>query len=43
MSCASGEPSLCWPGLAVIVLMIAVTNLFHRLNVTTKQVAGAWG
>src|SRR5215472_18617717 len=30
------------PGLAAIVLMIAVTNLFNRLNATTKQVAGAW-
>lgn len=28
--------------LAAIVLMIAVTNLFNRLNVTTRQVAGAW-
>ena len=30
-------------GLAAVVLMIAVTNLFNRLNATTKQVAGAWG
>jgi AhpD family alkylhydroperoxidase len=30
-------------GLAAIVLMIAATNLFNRLNATTKQVAGAWG
>jgi AhpD family alkylhydroperoxidase len=30
-------------GLAAIVLMIAVTNLFNRLNATTRQVAGAWG
>jgi len=29
--------------LAGIVLMIAVTNLFNRLNATTKQIAGAWG
>ena len=29
--------------LAGIVLMIAVTNLFNRLNGTTKQIAGAWG
>jgi AhpD family alkylhydroperoxidase len=29
-------------GLAAIVLMIAVTNLFNRLNATTRQVAGAW-
>ena len=30
-------------GLAAIVLMTAVTNLFNRLNATTRQVAGAWG
>jgi AhpD family alkylhydroperoxidase len=30
-------------GLAALVLMIATTNLFNRLNATTKQVAGAWG
>jgi alkylhydroperoxidase family enzyme len=30
-------------GLAAIVLMIAVTNLFNRLNATTRQVAGACG
>ena len=30
-------------GMAAIVLMIAVTNLFNRLNATTRQVAGAWG
>lgn len=29
--------------LAAIVLMIGVTNLFNRLNATTRQVAGAWG
>jgi AhpD family alkylhydroperoxidase len=29
--------------LAAIVLMIAVTNMFNRLNATTRQVAGAWG
>ena len=29
--------------LAALVLMVAVTNLFNRLNATTKQVAGAWG
>jgi AhpD family alkylhydroperoxidase len=29
--------------LAAIVLMVALTNLFHRLNHTTRQVAGqAW-
>jgi alkylhydroperoxidase family enzyme len=27
--------------LAGLVLSIAVTNLFNRLNVTTRQVAGA--
>jgi AhpD family alkylhydroperoxidase len=31
------------PGLAALVLMIAVTNLFNRVNATTRQVAGAWG
>ncbi|HEV2375191.1 MAG TPA: carboxymuconolactone decarboxylase family protein [Streptosporangiaceae bacterium] len=30
-------------GLAAIVLMTGVTNLFNRLNATTRQVAGAWG
>ena len=30
-------------GLGSLVLMIAVTNLFNRLNITTRQVAGAWG
>jgi len=29
--------------LAALVLMIAQTNLFNRLNITTRQVAGAWG
>jgi AhpD family alkylhydroperoxidase len=29
--------------LAALVLMIGVTNLFNRLNATTRQVAGAWG
>ncbi|WP_326795746.1 carboxymuconolactone decarboxylase family protein [Streptomyces sp. NBC_01808] len=29
-------------GLAAIVLTIAVTNLFNRLNVTTKQVPQDW-
>ena len=29
--------------LAAIILMIAVTNLFNRLNATIRQVAGAWG
>jgi AhpD family alkylhydroperoxidase len=30
-------------GLAALVLMIATTNLFNRLNATTRQMAGAWG
>ena len=30
-------------GLAALLLMIAVTNVFNRLNVSTRQVAGAWG
>ena len=29
-------------GLAGLILSIAVTNLFNRLNVTTRQPAGAW-
>jgi AhpD family alkylhydroperoxidase len=28
-------------GLAALILMIAVTNLFNRLNATVRQVAGA--
>ena len=28
--------------LAGIVLMVGVTNLYNRLNATTRQVAGAW-
>ena len=28
--------------LAALVLMIGVTNLFNRINATTKQVAGEW-
>ncbi len=28
--------------LAALVLMIGVTNLFNRLNATTRQVAGEW-
>jgi AhpD family alkylhydroperoxidase len=28
-------------GLAALILMIAITNLFNRINITTKQVAGA--
>jgi AhpD family alkylhydroperoxidase len=31
-------------GLAALILMIATTNLFNRLNVSTRQpAAGAWG
>jgi AhpD family alkylhydroperoxidase len=30
-------------GLAALVLAIATTNLFNRLNVSTRQPAGAWG
>jgi AhpD family alkylhydroperoxidase len=30
-------------GLAALILMIATTNAYNRLNVTTRQVAGAWG
>jgi AhpD family alkylhydroperoxidase len=29
--------------LAALILSIATTNLFNRLNVTTRQPAGAWG
>jgi AhpD family alkylhydroperoxidase len=29
-------------GLAALVVSIATTNVFNRLNVTTRQVAGAW-
>ncbi|MFI6942514.1 carboxymuconolactone decarboxylase family protein [Streptomyces sp. NPDC050418] len=29
--------------LAAIIMMIGVTNLFNRLNATTRQIAGAWG
>jgi len=30
-------------GLAALMLMIATTNVDNRLNVTIRQVAGAWG
>lgn len=30
-------------GLAALLLVIATTNVFNRLNVATRQVAGAWG
>jgi AhpD family alkylhydroperoxidase len=29
-------------GLAALILIIGVTNLFNRLNATTRQLAGAW-
>jgi AhpD family alkylhydroperoxidase len=29
-------------GLAVVLLAIAATNVFNRLNAPTRQVAGAW-
>ena len=29
--------------LAALILSIATTNVFNRLNVPTRQVAGAWG
>jgi AhpD family alkylhydroperoxidase len=31
------------PALGALILSIATTNLINRLNVSTKQVAGAWG
>ena len=30
------------PALAALVLAIATTNLWNRINVTTRQVAGEW-
>jgi len=30
------------PALAALILSIATTNVFNRLNVTTRQVAGTW-
>ncbi|MFW6690297.1 carboxymuconolactone decarboxylase family protein [Streptomyces sp. MAR4 CNX-425] len=30
-------------GLAAVVLTIAVTNMFNRLNATTKQIPQDWG
>jgi AhpD family alkylhydroperoxidase len=29
--------------LAALILSIATTNVFNRLNVSTRQVAGSWG
>ncbi|MGH3924655.1 MAG: hypothetical protein ACRDTT_17645 [Pseudonocardiaceae bacterium] len=31
------------PALAALILSVATINVFNRLNVTTKQVAGTWG
>lgn len=31
------------PALAALVVQIAVTNVFNRLNVPTRQVPGQWG
>jgi alkylhydroperoxidase family enzyme len=31
------------PALAALILAIATTNVFNRLNIITRQVAGAWG
>lgn len=30
------------PALAALIVSIATTNVFNRLNVTTRQVAGEW-
>jgi len=30
------------PALAALILSITTTNVFNRLNLTTRQVAGAW-
>jgi AhpD family alkylhydroperoxidase len=30
-------------GLAALLLSIATTNVFNRLNIPTRQVAGSWG
>jgi AhpD family alkylhydroperoxidase len=30
-------------GLSALLLSIATTNVFNRLNVSTRQVAGSWG
>jgi hypothetical protein len=37
---ALAEHATC---LAVLALSISLTNIFNRLNVTTAQVADAWG
>lgn len=30
-------------GMAALVVYIATTNLFNRLNAATRQIAGSWG
>jgi len=30
-------------GLMAIILMVALTNVFNRINVSTRQLAGSWG
>ena len=50
--CADAVPDDIWndaarhhdeTALAALVLWISLTNVFNRLNVSTQQVAGAWG
>jgi AhpD family alkylhydroperoxidase len=36
------RPALRRTRFAALILSIAMTNVFNRLNVTTKQVAGTW-
>jgi AhpD family alkylhydroperoxidase len=31
------------PALATLILHISLVNVFNRLNVSTRQIAGAWG
>ena len=31
------------PALAALVVQVAVTNVFNRLNVPTRQIPGQWG
>ncbi len=31
------------PALAALVVSIATSNFFNRINVTTRQIAGSWG
>jgi AhpD family alkylhydroperoxidase len=30
-------------GLSALILWISTTNVFNRLNVSTRQIAGSWG